>query len=166
MPSNAQLASYKVVYRVAQCKKLHTIAEELILLSATDMVSTMIDEATASKLKALSDNTIARCIYAMSKDIEEQPDEKIWHNCFALQIDEVTDSNKECLLIAYIGFIDLLFCKHVTSSATADELFKIIDTYLTEADLTWEDCQGIAWHFFFFIYKWGRTGANISQGLM
>lgn len=43
----------------------------------------MIDEATANKLKAiaLSDNTIARCIYAMSKDIEEH--EKIRHNCFA-----------------------------------------------------------------------------------
>ncbi len=33
VPSNAQLASYKVAYRVAQCKKLHTIAEELILPS-------------------------------------------------------------------------------------------------------------------------------------
>lgn len=60
------------------------------------------------------------------------------------KIDEVTDSNKECLLIAYIGFIDLLFCKHITTSVTVDELLKIIDTYLTEADLTWEDCQGIA----------------------
>ena len=138
MPVNAQLASYKVAYRVAQCKKLHTIAEELILPATIDMVSTMIDEATASKLKAipLSDNTIARRIYDISKDIEEQLNDKIRAKHFALQMDEATDSNKDCLLIASINrFIDgedlredLLFCKRVTTRATT-ELFKIIDTY-------------------------------------
>ncbi|XP_059366129.1 zinc finger BED domain-containing protein 5-like [Carassius carassius] len=152
LPANAQLASYKVAYRVAQCKKPHTIAEELILPSAIDMVSTMIDEATASKLKAipLSNNTISRRIYDMSKDIEEQLNDKIRDRRFALQMDEATDSNKDCLLITYVRFIDaddlrkdLLFCKQVTSRATADELFKIIDTYLREADLKWEDCVGI-----------------------
>lgn len=89
----------------------------------------MIDEATAIKLKAieLSDNTIVKCNHAMSKDIEEH--EKIRHNCFAPKIDEVVDSNKECLLIAYIGLIDLLFCKYITTSVTVDELLKIIDTW-------------------------------------
>ncbi|TKS64936.1 Zinc finger BED domain-containing protein 5 [Collichthys lucidus] len=152
LPANAQLASYKVAYRVAQCKKPHTIAEELILPSAIDMVSTMIDVATASKLKAipLSNNTISRRIYDMSKDIEEQLNDKIRDRRFALQMDEATDSNKDCLLITYVRFIDaddlredLLFCKQVTSRATADKLFKIIDTYLREADLKWEDCVGI-----------------------
>ncbi|KAE8298778.1 Zinc finger BED domain-containing protein 5 Transposon-derived Buster1 transposase-like protein [Larimichthys crocea] len=116
------------------------------------MVSTMIDEATASKLKAipLSNNTISRRIYDMSKDIEEQLNDKIRDRRFAPQMDEATDSNKGCLLITYVRFIDaddlredLLFCKQVTSRATADELFKIIDTYLREADLKWEDCVGI-----------------------
>lgn len=107
LPANAQLASYKVAYRVAQCKKPHTIAEELILPSAIDMVSTMIDEATASKLKAipLSNNTISRRIY-MSKDIEEQLNDKIRGRRFTLQMDEATDSNKDCLLITYVRFID------------------------------------------------------------
>lgn len=39
VPSNAQPASYKVAYRAAQCKKLHSIAEKLILSSAIDMIS-------------------------------------------------------------------------------------------------------------------------------
>ena len=93
---NAQLAFNKVAHRAAQCKKPHTIVEELIP-SAIDVVSTMIDDATASKLKAipLADNNIARRIYDMSKDTEEQLNEKIGHNCFALQMDEVSDSNKE-----------------------------------------------------------------------
>ena len=64
----------------------------------------------------------------MSKDIEKQLNEKIRHSCFALQVDEVTDHNKDCLLLEYIRFIELLFCKHVTTRATADKLFKIIDT--------------------------------------
>ncbi|KAM3868917.1 zinc finger BED domain-containing protein 5-like [Diretmus argenteus] len=150
--SNAQLASYKVAYRVAQCKKPHTIAEELLLPAAMDMVSCMVDEKTAQKLKAipLSDNTIARRIDDLSNDIEEQLAEKIKDKRFALQVDEATDSNKDCLLIAYVRYIDgeeisedLLFCKYVTGRATADELFKIIDTYLSEAAIKWEDCVGV-----------------------
>jgi len=51
--SKAQMASFKVAYRIAQCKKPHTIAEQLILPTALDMVSTMFDEASAAKLKAI-----------------------------------------------------------------------------------------------------------------
>lgn len=150
--SNAQLASYKVAYRIGQSKKPHTIAEELILPCAIDMVSTIIDDATAQKLRAipLSDNTVARRISDISEDMKEQLVEKIKDQRFALQVDEATDSNKDCLLIAYVRYVDtedlsedLLFCNYVPKRATADELFKIIDNYLREADLKWEDCVGI-----------------------
>ena len=49
VPANAQLASYKAAYRVAQCKKPHTIAEELLLPCAMDMVSTMLDDSACSQ---------------------------------------------------------------------------------------------------------------------
>ncbi|XP_030605115.1 myelin-associated glycoprotein-like [Archocentrus centrarchus] len=58
----ALLASYKVAYQIALCKKPHTIAEELILPAALDMVSVMLDDASAAKLKTipLSNDTVAR----------------------------------------------------------------------------------------------------------
>ncbi|XP_073328897.1 zinc finger BED domain-containing protein 5-like [Pagrus major] len=37
---------------------------------------------------------------------------------------------------------DLLFCKYIKKRATADELFKIMDSYLKEHDLKWENCVG------------------------
>ena len=46
-PAKAQLASFKVAYRIANCKKLYTIAEELVLPAALDLVSTMIEESAA-----------------------------------------------------------------------------------------------------------------------
>lgn len=52
---------------------MHTLAEQLILPSAIDIVATMIYEATASKLNAilLSNNRIGGHIHDMSEDIEE-----------------------------------------------------------------------------------------------
>ncbi|KAI4809511.1 hypothetical protein KUCAC02_018387 [Chaenocephalus aceratus] len=116
------------------------------------MVSALIDEATAQKLKAipLSDNIIARRIDDISEDMKEQLVEKVKDKHIALQVDEATDSNKDCLLIAYVRYVDtdemsedLLFCNYVRKRATADELFKIIDTCLSEAEMKWEDCVGI-----------------------
>ena len=73
-PAKAQLASFKVAYRIAKCKRLHTIAEELVLPAVLDLVSTMIGESAAKKLKAvpLSNNTISRRIDKISDDIDDQ----------------------------------------------------------------------------------------------
>ncbi|KAE8298233.1 Zinc finger MYM-type protein 6 [Larimichthys crocea] len=149
--SKALMASYRVAYRVAQCKKPHTIAEQLILPAAVDMVSIMMDETSAAKLKTipLSNDTVSRRIRDISTDIEAQLVEKIKENRFALQVDEATDSSKTCLLIAYVRFVnsnsiseDLLFCKPVPRRATAEELFKLLDDYFTEHELNWGNCLG------------------------
>ena len=42
-----QLASFKIAYRIAKCKKPHIIAEEIVLPAALDLVSTMIGESAA-----------------------------------------------------------------------------------------------------------------------
>ena len=58
-PAKVQLASFKVAYKIAKCKKLHTIAEELVLPAALDLVLTIIGESAAQILKAvpLSNNS-------------------------------------------------------------------------------------------------------------
>ena len=86
------MASYKVACRVARCKKPHTIAKELILPAATDLVSIMVGENAAKKLKdvPISNNTIYRRIEDMGVDISDQLICKLKDNEFAIQLDEAT----------------------------------------------------------------------------
>ena len=96
-PVKAQLASFKVAYRIAKCKKPHTIAEELVLPAALDLVSTLIGESVAQKLKVVpvSNNTICRRIEKISDDINDQLMAKMRGNDFSLQLDEATTSTSD-----------------------------------------------------------------------
>lgn len=131
------MASFKVAYSIAQCKKPHKIAEQLILPIAIDIVSIMLDETRAAKLKAipLSNDTVAQRIHDISDDLEDQLKENLRDKRFSLQVDEATVSNQDGSFISYVCFVyseslreDLLFCKYVQTRATADELFKFLDS--------------------------------------
>lgn len=151
VPTKALLASYKVAHRIAKCKKPHTIAEELILPAAVDMVSVMIGQSAAKAIKnvPLSNNTISRRIHDMAEDINEQIVEKL-SGLFAIQLDEATDSNDDAQLICYVRYIqetnvceDLLFCRKICESGKAADLFKILDSYMIENNIKWENCVGV-----------------------
>lgn len=152
VPTKALLASYKVAFRVAQSKKPHTIAEELILPSAIDMVSTMIGESAANQLKniPLSNNTISRRIHDISENINEQLISKLKNKNFAIQLDEATDSNKDAHLICYIRFMDktniieaLLFCKPIFGDTKAQTLFDITNDFMNCNNINWENCLDV-----------------------
>jgi hypothetical protein len=72
IPSNALLASYKVAHRIAKCKMLHTIAEELIVSAAVDM-NIMIGESVGKLLSKapLSNNTISSRIQQITEDLND-----------------------------------------------------------------------------------------------
>ena len=53
----------------------------------------------------LSNDTIARRVNDLSDDLEIQLINKFRDNHFALQVDEATDSSKDCHLIAYVGCV-------------------------------------------------------------
>lgn len=89
----------------------HMIARELILPTALDMVSIMINVKSTIKLKPvpLSNDTITRCLCNISQDMEDQLIEKVKGTRFTLQVDEATDGKNDCLLIAYIRYVTVCF---------------------------------------------------------
>jgi hypothetical protein len=74
IPSNALLASYKAAHRIVKWKKPHTIAEELILPAAVDMVNIMIGVSAVKPLSKvpLSNNTINSRIQHIVEDPNDQ----------------------------------------------------------------------------------------------
>uniref|UniRef100_A0A8P4G627 DUF4371 domain-containing protein n=1 Tax=Dicentrarchus labrax TaxID=13489 RepID=A0A8P4G627_DICLA len=116
------------------------------------MVSIMLDETSAAKLKAvpLSNDTVARRICNISSDLEEQLN--------------ATDRNKDCLFISYVRFVngeslckDLLFCKYI-KNRQLNSWFKIMDSYLKEHGLKWGNCAG-------FCSDGAQTMAGSKNGL-
>ena len=152
-PAKAQLASFKVAYRIAKRKKPHTIAEELVLPAALDLIPTMIGES-AQKLKAvlLSNNIICWKIDKVS-DISDQLVAKMRGNEFSLPLDEATTStsDKNAYLTCYIRFIDnddnivedSLFCKPILTNCKAHELFAVLNNFFLKNNFEWKYCVGL-----------------------
>ena len=130
----------KVAYRITKCKKLHTIAEKLVLPAVLYLVSTIIGESVDQKLKAvlLSNNIICRKIDKIL-NISDQLVAKMHGNEFNLPLDEATTStsDKDAYLTCYVRFIDnddnivedLLFCKPILTTCKAHELFAILNNF-------------------------------------
>ncbi|GFW01039.1 SCAN domain-containing protein 3 [Trichonephila clavipes] len=70
----ALITSYKESYKIARCKKPHTIAEELILPAAIEIVETMFGGNFAKELQSipLSNDTVSRRIDDIAEDVEQQ----------------------------------------------------------------------------------------------
>ncbi|GFU69579.1 SCAN domain-containing protein 3 [Trichonephila clavipes] len=93
---------------VARCKKPHTIAEELILRAAIEIVETMFGDNFAKELQSipLSNDTVSRRIDDIAEDVEQQLFGKLRDKLFSIQLNEATDSNKDAHFIAYVRFWD------------------------------------------------------------
>jgi hypothetical protein len=82
----------------------------------------------------------------MAEDTNDQLIEEMKGVEFGLQLDEATDNNKDAHLICYVRFIDdnnimgLLFCKNITAGAKTQDLFGILDTFISENNLNWPKC--------------------------
>ncbi|KAF8783319.1 Zinc finger BED domain-containing protein 5 [Argiope bruennichi] len=97
----------------------------------------------------LSNDTVARRIGDIAKDIECQLFSKLRDKLFSIQLDEA-DSNKDAHLIIYVRFCDnmsvveeLLFCTRIKLKTTALALFAILNDFMNEANIEWKNCVGI-----------------------
>ncbi|GFU56512.1 zinc finger MYM-type protein 6 [Trichonephila clavipes] len=98
----------KILAADTRCKKPHTIAEELILPAAIEIVETMFGDNFAKELQSipLSNDTVSRRIDDIAEDVEQQLFGKLRDKLFSIQLDEATDSNKDAHFIAYVRFWD------------------------------------------------------------
>ncbi|XP_078534013.1 SCAN domain-containing protein 3-like [Lissotriton helveticus] len=165
--SNALLSSYQVAYLVAQSKKPHTIAEELILPAAVKMVTNMVSEDAGKQLLKvpLSNNTVSRRVNDMAQDINDQLICNLRGKDFALQLNEATDNHKDTHLICYVRFVhekqiveDLLFCKEIKGGTTGQDLYAVVDDFMQQNQIDWERCVGVC-------TDGGRSMAGCYQGL-
>ena len=103
----AQLASYKVSHRIVRARKPHTIAENLLLPAAIDMVTAFGAKDVAKQMQTipLSNSSISRKIQGISDDLHQQLKSSMTGKLFALQVDEATDSSQDCLLMGYTRFV-------------------------------------------------------------
>ncbi|KAK7918919.1 hypothetical protein WMY93_010203 [Mugilogobius chulae] len=117
------------------------------------MCEILLGAEAANKLKVipLSNDTVRRRIYELSADIEEQLLDRL-RSCeqFSIQLDESTDVSNAAQLIVLVRYPwesdileDFLFCKEVPGRTTGEELFKLLDTYLTDARLSWDRCVAV-----------------------
>ena len=125
-----------------------------MLRAALDLVSTMIGESVAQKLKVvlLSNNIICKKIDKIS-DIVDQLVAKMRGNEFSLPLDETTTStsDEDAYLICCVRFVDnddnivedLLFCKPILTNCKAHELFAILNNFFLENNFEWKYCVGL-----------------------
>lgn len=146
-------ASFQVSYRIAKAGKAHIIAETLIKPCLIDVVETMIGEKFSNSVKMLplSNDTVHRRIYEISNEIENTVIQRIkGSGWYALQLDETTDVAGCAVLLVIVRYIhnnsaeeEMLLCKPLKTHTTGEEIFKMIDSYITEKELNWNQCINI-----------------------
>ncbi|KAI7804398.1 putative zinc finger BED domain-containing protein 5-like [Triplophysa rosa] len=124
-----------VSYRVAKTGKSHTIVENLIL---ADIAGIMLGEKAKKK-------QYRRCHVLKQLLLRIKSSE-----FYALQIDESTYVAGLAQLLAYVRYFyygsvmeDILFCKPLEGRATGEEIFKVLDGFVTSHGLQWTNCVGI-----------------------
>ncbi|XP_023238257.1 zinc finger BED domain-containing protein 5-like [Centruroides sculpturatus] len=148
-------ASYLVALRIARAIKHYTIAEDLLLPAAKDIVQVMIGDKFVTKLSAISlpNDTVHKRIDDMSADTLDQVIQEIKSAplpIFSIQLDEATDIANRSYLLVYARYINdgdfkdaFLFCKLLEMTTIAHDVFDTVGSFLKEHKISWEKVCGI-----------------------
>ena len=140
--------SCEVAYLIGKHGKPYTIGETLVKPAALRMANIMLGTAAKDKLSLvpLSNDIVKNRIDDISEDILHQvvADLKAIHTKFSLQLDDTTDVANLSQLIAFVRYVkedkikeEFLFCKHLTTTAKAIKIKKILDNFFTNNCLIW-----------------------------
>ena len=132
--------------------KAHALGESLILPVRKKIVKRMLGNEAAKEISKvpLSNNTVHRRILEMSTNIEKTVcSNKLQFSDFALQVDESTDNANKAQL-TFIRFIDedqivnqFLFCKELSTTTKGEDVFNILNGYLSKWQISWTSSVGI-----------------------
>ncbi|KAF2346143.1 Zinc finger BED-type, partial [Trinorchestia longiramus] len=151
----AMEASYFVAYKVAEQQKCHTIAENLIMPCAYEMVSKVCGEDQAKTLSviSLSNNTIHRRIDDMASDILSQVITEIKESSyskFSLQFDESCDVASCAVLLGFVRYIhqdrikeEFLLCENLLTTTKGEDVY-IINSFFNKNGLDWNSVQQVS----------------------
>ena len=142
-----------VSYRVARTDKPHTIVEDLILPAATDMAGTMLGEKAQKTIQTMSssNNTVSQHTSDMAGDVLKQLLLRIQVNSMRYSwMSQSTEVAGLAQLLVYVRYVygrsikeDILFCKPLETRTTGEDIFKVLDSFVTSNDLWWSRCVGI-----------------------
>ena len=128
-------ASYAVFLLVAKSKKPHNIAEIVLDKKAVDNIrKVQLSNATVSRRTTDIPDVIITQIVEKLKIV----------NRFSIQIDQSTVIGIEAKLIGFFRYHQnddiselIMFCKHLQSFTTGEEIFNVIDLFFSEHNLSW-----------------------------
>ena len=146
-------ALFEASLLIAKSKKPYSIGEELILPAAIKMSVIVHGKKEANEMRkiSLSNDTVCRRIFEMSKDQREQLILQIKESrTLDIQLDESTDIAKMTHLLAYVRYVynndiheDLLFWQPLHGRTTGMDIFQTVDDFFQEMGLLWTDCVGV-----------------------
>ena len=99
----------------------------------------------------LSNSSVSRRIDDMGMYIKSEVCSRLQQvDFFCLQLDEWTDVAGLAVLLAFVRYVydgeiqeDLFFCKTLPTSTTGGEIFKILDTFMSENKIPWKKCLDV-----------------------
>ncbi|CAG4987123.1 unnamed protein product [Parnassius apollo] len=116
----------------------------------TEIVTCVPGEEAAKKVSAVqcSNNVISDRIHKISDHIQDELISRLkTSEMFAMQLDESTDVVGLSILLVFVRYPfggsieeDLFLCTPLETNTTGEEIFKVIDSYMTKHHIDWNKC--------------------------